>query len=212
MLTAVRVEAFDVDAALAELGLELETLLEVARAGVLAWASTTANDPPSFPGSTQWARMVRDLRERLLPRGWTKSDESNYSTVVDPTEGIAIAVSSGCANTGKPQFLPTTKSPKGPNTVAAVHANLAQFDLFADAFPVPVPAGADGPVTWLLLFHRDREEVRLELSLPASMGDNGHIDGWKERIVLPSIPLDPVPVPAVPDFGPDISVDIKRRA
>lgn len=87
MLTAVRVEAFDVDAALAELGLELETLLEVARAGVLAWASTTANDPPSFPGSTQWARMVRDLRERLLPRGWTKSDESNYSTVVDPTEG-----------------------------------------------------------------------------------------------------------------------------
>lgn len=69
-------------------------------------------------------------------------------------------------------------------------------------------------MTWILLVHRAMNEVRYELSLPRSMGNDGRIDTWQERIILGSIPVDSELLEITPPQLPqsDISIDVKRRA
>lgn len=210
----IRIDQDDVDAALAKLGLNRTVLSEALQAGYLASASCTENDPPNYAGMSQWARTVRGLRERVVPLGWEKCDARGYSTVVDPTGRIAIAVASGCENTGRNNGKsPTTKSEKGPRTVNAVLTNKDQLELFPETLP-PVREVVDeeqDKLTFILLFHRDRAEIRAELSLPASMGSDGHINGWAERIILTSQPLDPMPADVAPDFAPQPAVQVRRK-
>ena len=69
-----------------------------------------------------------------------------------------------------------------------------------------------GYPTWFLLFHRRGSELRSELSLAIKMGGDGHVKAWRERIILPIIPLDPeFAVTPEPDFGPDVEIKIARR-
>jgi hypothetical protein len=46
------------------------------------------------------------------------------------------------------------------------------------------------------------------------MDGSGQINRWKERIILPPIPLDGdgFKREAEPDFGPNVDIEIKRRA
>jgi hypothetical protein len=218
MTLTIRVKANDVRSRLAELGLEETSIAEVVRRGYGVFISSTANDPPLFPGFAAWAQMVRALREYLLPQRWERSDENNYSLVINPEGTVAIAVATGDDATGRVGAIPTTKSSKGPSTVEAVTSN--QFQLNLDFPPVPIasparPADADDKrMTWILLVHRAMNEVRCELSLPRSMGGDGRIDSWQERIILGSIPVDPAAVEITPPQPPlpDINVDVKRRA
>jgi hypothetical protein len=200
----------EADAALATLGITRQPLQEAVLAGLLARDSCTANDPPFFPGIFQWGRTVRALREALAPLGWSKSDEGNFCTTVEPGGAFAIAVASGSEHTGQVgRETPTTKRRKGPSTAEAVHMN-AQLYLFPEFAPA-VPTEPDR-ATWVLLFHSDGKEIRAELSLPDSIGDDGHINGWRERIILGAQPLDDEIAPPVPDFGPDPSIDVRRKA
>jgi hypothetical protein len=74
-------------------------------------------------------------------------------------------------------------------------------------------------MTWLLLMHFDpiAREVRSELSRPVSMDQDQRVDGWDERIILRSIPLDGdlvrvSPTGNTPPQSPEIVLEIKRRA
>lgn len=208
----VKTTTNDVTDALGELGLTVEQLHEAIKAGFVERSRCTANDAPFFPALLQWNHTQRGLREQLIPAGWSASDDGNYCTVVSPDNTIAIATASGCDNTGNPIFSPTTKSPKGPNTVDAVTSNAAQL-LLPGVIQMPtVPKATDGKVTWLLLFYPAEQEIRAELSLPAAMGGNGKPDTWSVRIILPPLPLDPIMSIAAPDFGPDLDVEVVRRA
>ena len=93
--------------------------------------------------------------------------------------------------------------------VVAVHTN-AQLYLFKDF--APAVAKEPDRATWVLLFHSDGKEIRAELSLPDSIGEDGHIDGWRERIILGAQPFDDEIAPATPDFGPDPTIDVRRKA
>jgi len=212
----LRVEPWDVQARLAQLGLEEEPLRDVVRRGYLAFITCTANHPPLIPGIWAWGETVRALREYVLPIGWRRSDENQYSVVIDPKGRIAIAVATGDEGTGRRDLLPSTKAPKGPSTIGAVNANQLQLSLFSEPPSIPAPVDSaddnDERVTWLLLIHRVSAEVRCELSLPFSMGADGRIDGWQERIILGSVPLDGDLVEIVPPPQPDITIDVKRRA
>jgi len=216
-VTQTYFEIADVDNRLAELGLEEPPIAEIVRRGYVVFASCTPNDPPLFPGFSAWASMVRGLREYLLPE-WERSDENNYSLVINPTGTIAIAVATGDEGTGRQDATPTTKSSKGPSTVEAVASNQLQLDLPFVFPPVEVPArpaAADKQrMTWILLVHRAQGEVRCELSLPSSMGTDGRVDRWEERIILKAIPTDPEVMEITPPQPqlPDINVDVKRRA
>lgn len=214
-MTQIHVEVGDVDGRLVQLGLEEARLAEIVRRGYVAFASCTPNDPPLYPGFSAWATMVRGLREYLLPE-WERSDENNYSLVINPVGTVAIAVATGDDATGCPDTIPTTKSSKGPSTVDAVTSNQMQLELPYVFPPLPAPARPanldERRMTWILLVHRAQDEVRCELSLPTSMGADGRVDGWRERIILGAIPTDPEILKITPPPQPDISVDVKRRA
>jgi hypothetical protein len=213
------VEFRDVESRLAELGLEEARIAEIVERGYVAFASCTLNDPPLYPGFSAWATMVRALREYLLPLGWERSDENNYSLVINPDGAVAIAVATGDDATGQAGFQPATKSSKGPSTAGAVTSNQLQLDLIFPPIEVPVLARSSASeaqrMTWILLVHRAQGEVRCELSLPTSMGPDGRVDGWQERIILGAIPTDPEVLeitPLTPPHQPDVNVDVKRRA
>lgn len=211
-------EHSDVESRLALLGLAEDRLTEIVKRGYVAFASCTPNDPPLFPGFSAWATMVRSLREYLLPQGWERCDDNNYSLVINPAGNVAIAVATGDDGTGRRDAEPTTKSSKGPSTAEAVSSNQLQLDFGLPMLAVPASAGTsseDKRMTWILLVHRARAEVRCELSLPTSMGMDGRVDGWRERIILGAVPTDPDLMeitPPLPPDQPDINVDIKRRA
>lgn len=215
MDVVVRSDAWDVRNRLAEIGLEEEPLRDVGRRGYLAYITCTANHPPLIPSIWAWGETVRALREYVIPIGWRRSDENNYSVVIDSAGRIAIAVATGDAGTGLPDAFPSNKARKGPSTIGAITANQLQLGFMAQE-PVPAPAKPANPsdalVTWVLLIHRATNEVRCELSLPSSMALDGHIDGWGERILLGAIPLDGDLVEVVPPTQPDITVEVKRRA
>lgn len=210
------IDPVEVDNRLSELGLEEPPLTDVVRRGYVAFASCTPNDPPQYPGLHAWAIMVRGLREYLLP-AWSRSNEKNYSLVVNAEGTVAIAVATGDEATGRRGVTPSTKGSKGPSTFEAVATNQTQLNLFE--FPPFIPAETqtesdEKRMTWILLVHRAQGEVRCELSLPTSMGADGRVDGWQERIILGSIPTDPGLLAATPPTTqlPDINVDVKRRA
>jgi hypothetical protein len=212
--TLLRVESVDVNDRLTELGLDVDAIVDVVSQGYQAFVSCSPNHPRLIPGIWAWGETVRALREYVLPKGWSRSDENNYAVVIDPLGEMAIAVATGDAATGMKDLVPTTKANKGPSTADAVQANHLQLLLFGD-LPVPSAANDGGDkerLTWLLLVHRAISEVRCELSLPVTMGADGKVSSWKERILLPAIPLDGDPVEIVPPQQPDIDIDVKRRA
>lgn len=216
MSAIVRVEASDVRTRLAELGLEEAPLRDVVRRGYLAFISCTPNHPRLIPGIMAWGETVRALREYTVPLGWSRSDENNYSVVIDPAGRLAIAVATGDDGTGRIDANPSTKAPKGPSTTNAIIVNQLQLSLFAEPEPDPAPViedSAEDRVTWILLVRRTAGEVRCELSLPYSMGTGGHIDEWRERILLGSVQLDGDLVDITPPpTQPDITIDVKRKA
>tara|TARA_Y100001951_G_scaffold57186_1_gene45361 strand:- start:2443 stop:2913 length:471 start_codon:yes stop_codon:yes gene_type:complete len=155
-----------------------------------------------------WAETVAVLREQLISYGWVKEDKGNYELSVNQKAGLAIVVTTGDEATGMAGATPSNKCPKGVNTAEAIETN-NQLDLFFEL--LPVIEDVQGFTTWVLLMHLATDEVRCELSLPFSIS-NGKINGWRERIILPSMPLDDDSVEInAPDL-PDIEVPIKKKA
>lgn len=193
---------------LSQLEIPMSALTESVRQGYLARSRTTANHPKIFRGMTMWGEAIAVLREQLRSQGWVKSDKGNYDLVVNEQKRMAISVATGDESTGMFGAIPSNKCPKGPNTAGAIHAN-NQLDMFSELLPdVDV---VEGLTTWVLLMHLASKEVRCELSLPSSIS-NGKINGWKERIILPSMPLDDDSIDIdVPEL-PDIEVPIKKKA
>jgi hypothetical protein len=203
---------------LANLGLEPEPLRDVVRHSFHAFISCSLNHPPLVRGIWAWGEAVRALREYTLPNGLRRSDQNNYSVVIDDERHIAIAVATGDEATGIPQLTPTTRAVKGISTLLAVVANQAQLSLFSAEDLPALPQAIDDDedredvVTWILLIHRAKSEVRCELSLPSSMGADGRINAWHERIILDAIPVDGDPMEIVVPEVPDIEVNVQRRA
>ena len=210
-----RSELWDVGNRLADFGLDEEPLRDVVRRGHLAYITCTANHPPLIPPILAWGETVSALREYVLPLGWRRSDENNYSVVIDSKDQVVIAVATGDEGTGRTDALPSNKARKGPSTIDAVKTNQLQLVFIEqESSPAPVKPFDSNieRMTWVLLIHRAVDEVRCELSLPFSMAQDGHIDQWRERILLKSVPLDGDLIEVVPLTQPDITIEVKRRA
>lgn len=193
---------------LTQLGIPMPALKESVWQGYLARSRTTSNHPRISRGIIMWAEAVAVLREQLRSQGWVKADKGNYELVVNEAESIAVVVTTGDEATGVVGATPSNKCPKGVNTAEAVETN-NQLDMFSEL--LPVVEETRGLTTWVLLMHLTSNELRCELSLPSSIS-NGKINNWKERIILPSMPLDDHTVDIdIPDL-PDIEVPIKKKA
>jgi len=213
MTTVLYADPISIEDALATLGLDEQSLLDAAMHGYLARSNCTANHPPLYPSFVAWGETVRVLRERLATKGWMRSDEKNYSRTIHPNGHIAIAVATGNEATGVASDSPVTKSVKGPSTIEAVEANRLQAWLPGMEPPeASVDEDERQPTTWLLLIHHAQNEIRSELSQPFEIGSDGRINGWRERILLRPMPLDPEALTITPPSQPDLDVEIRRKA
>ncbi|MDO9475903.1 MAG: hypothetical protein Q7L07_04250 [Pseudohongiella sp.] len=193
---------------LSQLDIPMAALTESVWQGYLARARTTTNHPRIARGIIMWAEVVAVLREQLISHGWVKEDKGNYELSINEKAGLAVVVTTGDEATGIIGATPSNKCPKGVNTAEAVETN-NQLDLFSEL--LPAIEDVQGHTTWVLLMHLAANEVRCELSLPSSIS-HGKINGWKERIILPSMPLDVDSIEIeVPDL-PDIEVPIRKKA
>jgi len=154
----------------------------------------------------------------LTPNKWRRLNESNLALVVNQDGTIAISVATGTEQTGKPDVIPQTSSPKGTKTAGAVQVN-GQGILFPEWAKALEESLAKGRATWIFLIYRDKEtrEIRCELSRPISMTADGYVNGWSERIILKPTPFDGPESLPLPEGGdgpqsPEIVVEIKRRA
>jgi hypothetical protein len=208
----IRFDPNDVHARLGALGLNEEALLHTAQRWHLSWSSFTPNHPPIGIGISAWTEAVAALREQLLPIGWTRSDEKNYALVVHPDGATAINVATGDVGTGQVDAVPSNKAPKGVSTADAISVNQQQLELDLPVPDMPHVRGEEGPLTWFLLLHRSTAEIRCELSLPSAMSPDGRITRWQERIIISAIPLDGVEIDVPAPQGPDLDIDVKRKA
>ncbi len=212
MEVAIWSEPEDVEAVLARLGLAVAPLVVAVNRGHLAAISRTPNDAPNAAGFYQWNETLRTLREELAVFGFSRASTRGYSTVLRADKRMALAVSSGDEGTGVARANPSTKQVKGPCTIAAVSSNAAQLELFPGLVLMSSPASEEAEcLTWILLFRANDTELRAELSLPVNMDEGGQIRVWRERIILPSQPLDDTYKVPEPDFGPDVEIEIQRR-
>lgn len=212
-MLVVRSESLDVQSRLSQLGLVEQVLVDAVARGNMRRQECTPNHPACFIGLEAWGWTVCYLREGLVPKAWTRREEGNWPLTVHPSKRMAIAVATGDENTGNPNATPMTKSPKGPNTVQAIAKNHLQTSLFDDwMLPDQTGEDKDDCLTWLLLISTQKGKVRCELSLPVTC--NGKVDGWKERIILRELEIDPepsvTPLPLLPE-QPDIDVPLLRR-
>jgi hypothetical protein len=208
-------EPGDVNRRLGELGLKIVILTEAVQRGFASWASCTANHPTNYPGISAWANTIAALRELLHHDGWTRRNDDNLPLTVDAKGRVSIAVSTGDEYTGLQEFTPSTQSSKGPRTVSVVEDNAQQIPLFDFKKHPEIVNQGEERLTWILLFHRDRtsNEVRCELSCPVNMDNDGQIDTWADRIILPAIQIggDNVEVRIDVPKTPQIDVTIKRK-
>ena len=179
-----------------------EIIDRAVRRGQAAYEGTTTLHPPTYRGLTFWGEATAGLRLELANRGWSPDDTKNFSTIVDPTGKLAIALATADAGTGEEGPGPRLKYSKGDAVQYAVAAG--QGDLFLGFAENGAEDGA--PEIWFLLVHRTRSEIRCELSKPTSMTEDGHVPSWDRRVLLPSIDLDPEPID-VPADGPDAGGD-----
>ena len=210
LVTKILEATQDVDARLAELGLDQSLISEALRQANLYRVRTTEHHPRLYRHQIMWGETVAALRDMLAPSGWRKSDEGNYELTVNAQQDIAIAVASGDDGTSNPNRTPSNKSPKGRHTVDAVAAN-RQADMFAELLPA-VQAPEGNVATWVLLHHLSANKIQAELSKPNEIDDDGKIISWSERILLQSIPLDGESISVVPPQLPDIDIEISRKS
>jgi hypothetical protein len=197
----------DVKARLAELDLDEETMRAAASLGELARASCTENDPSNLPGLLGWAKTVRALRDLSAPRGWRRNVHGQLETMVNGEGTVAVAVITGDGGVGRRQATPRTKYPRGAATVAAVERNQLCFPFVKPAPTAPPPTKL---ATWVLLVEVVEDEIRLEVSLPLELGDDGRVDEWNERILLQSVPRG-TPEGPPNEEEPDIDVPVTKR-
>ncbi|CAB3845868.1 hypothetical protein ACOTH0_05125 [Achromobacter xylosoxidans] len=203
-------DPLDVQKRLYELDPSLdEALLQEANLrGYEARLGATLAHAPTAAGTYHWHEFVAALRQALIPKGWAARDYKNCPWVVSPDERIMLSVITGDIDTGKREGSPTNQAEKGSVLDEAIQQN----QLFSNDADV-----GSGTQLWVLLYHVERSatgyrEIRTELSLPSRFA-RGKIEGWSERIVLASTPLDPYVgggIDVTPPAQP-IDVPVERR-
>ena len=205
----------EVDSVLEFIGVTTQQIKEIVSKGQMIRNTVTPNHPITAAGTFAYHEMVKAIRDALIPMGWTRQTVNNCELTAHPVKNITISVSGGNKETGNQFGIPETKNPKGSQTELLVIENSYQDDMFTPKNELT--AGKFDQVAcqnWILLYHHDPQnnEVRIELSLPTSIGRNGKINGWHLRLIIDPIQLNPeVNTIFKPDYAPEPEIQIERR-
>jgi hypothetical protein len=184
-------EAHERTTGLHALGLKEPTIRDAVQRGLIARRSCTPFDPPSYPGTVQWAQTHRAMRELHAEQEWKPTDANNFSRIISPNSAIAVTVATGDEYTGQNGAIePKTRYPKGTQTKLAVEVNAQQLSLWpTPGAPVAVTPGTRQAL-WVLLIAKTEHEVRFELSRPKGQDEKGHVVSWSDRIIFEPIEIE----------------------
>lgn len=205
----------EITSQLNRLGLTEASLIKSAQLAYAEVERCTGNDVAAMAAFTAWGKVLRYLRDELVPLGWSKGRHPNLESVVSPDRSLRILSVGGNWATGTDR-MPTTENDKGPLTGFAVDDNRQiAFD------PDIVGAVPEGDLlTYFFLHHWDREadEIRLELSVPTHLAGRKKkravVDQFDHRIPIRPIMLDGTPgtADAETEYTDEIDVPVARRS
>jgi hypothetical protein len=203
-----------VQARLLPFEVELHELTDAVSAGFTAYRSCTADHPATAAGYYFYSETVRALRESVGKRGWTAECDSNIEYVVHPDGHVRLFVLAGDGGTGYGAADLRSRRSRGERGRLAVHRNQLRLPVEENNSSADAASG-EKPLrqiqTWALVHFVDAgaAEVRVELSLPTGISEEGRVEGWARRIILPSVgPSLSIPEPAA---QPRIDVPVARR-
>jgi hypothetical protein len=219
MQPAVWMEPEDVGRQLAALGLIVKDVeFPVVRA-VLARNLCTPDHPRIYLGMTSWGEGNAALRFVLGKKRqpWTRYEKQNIPRAVNPEKTIAITLLAGDANTGNPDPR-VVPQPKRRRQEASQKLVVNNVEPFLPGLEPDEDADAQAKLHYLLWYRKVSQEgdfVYSELSLPTAVGDNGTIEEYLDRIILPVIDMSQGPGSddddRRDDQDPDLDVPVQRR-
>lgn len=154
---------------------------------------TTRASAPTAAGVQQWLKTVEDLRTLLATVKWHIHEQRNCPFISSPDRAISIVAMTGNGETGKNGLEdPTNQAEKGAVAENFIQKN-NQLELFNRESIKLAKENQKETQVWALLYHYDKtvNEVRFELSLPTGF-DKKKITEWGERLILGSIPNNPM--------------------
>lgn len=194
---------------LAKIGIEVADILEGLEAGEQAAGNTRSSAPVTAAGSRRWFDTVELIRDHLkVKSGWRIENPKGRPQSIHPTGKYTLGILGGDINTGvqDPDVVPKANRKKGPATGEAVQANQNQEALFYLNKPSAettsaVLKGYPAEGHWFLLYYRDEEEIRCEISLPYPDFTEGQFQSWQYRVILPAIDKSAIDRSKILDIG-----------
>ena len=161
--------------------------------------------PLTYRGVVMWAETLAELRRQLLKisDGYEIGRTANYETIYCVKRNVALAVVAGDSMVGtKGSRDPRLTRKRGIKTTERVTRNARYIYQQGELFPLPknkeIPED-ETCLTWFLMVRPTSKEVRLELSWPLSIDDDGLVGGWQKRILLPPVAISGATAPVNPD-------------
>lgn len=187
------IDSADAPDYLERMGISLQALQQALGEGETAAGNTDDNHPVTAAGYYRWAETNASIRRSHTRDGqWTRRNPSGRPLIENNEADYALIACGGDAATGTKEMSNVARK-KGPAMEAAHRGQTTQMELrlFVELKEksdqnAAMPS-ADQPPTgeWILLYHRDKEELRAEVSLPAGFSD-GFVTDWVVRVILPT--------------------------
>lgn len=193
------------------LGLNAEWLREAVKAGEVARACSPLH-APTYPGFSAWSHRVERLRNVSGAAGWKPVNFKNMPMVESPDGQVAVVCIAGDDRVGLEGPPPKTRRDRGPVTESAVGQNAEQLS-FLHLLPglIEQRRKLEHAFTYVLLTHRSGSLVRLELSLPSSIDEEGRVAEWTERIILEPVDLNESPLLGQDQEPLQFDVEVSRK-
>lgn len=207
----------EITSRLAAMGLTEEFLIEATRYAYAEKDRCTGNDARAAGGYAVWTKLLRFMRDGLLPQGWAKGGLPNLESIIHPSRSFQIVPSSGNWATGYSDRMPATMNPKGRRT-AEVIADNGQFSL--DVVGSTLESKPEIKTFFFLTYEDgDKEEIRHELAIPTHMtigpkAKKGRIDEFGSRIILTPIEFEveaDLDEEHEEEFSEDLDISVERR-
>ena len=175
---------------LSRMDISIAQVRDAIEAGEIAAGNVTKHHPVTAAGMSRWMHVVGGLRSRLSRGQWRDANPRNRPTsnhVKLPYTLSTVGANDATGLADHPSG-PLAARRKGIGTAEAVTgtiplitvAKLRKEQVRSSIGEEAPPAG-----NWFLLYHRDEDQVRMEVSLPSGFED-GQFTGWRVRVILPS--------------------------
>jgi hypothetical protein len=172
---------------LRQMDIDIADVRQAIEAGDIAAGNKTKHHPVIAAGMSRWLDTVGLLRARLARGQWVSSDPRNRP-VSDHRElpyGLSTVGATEQTGIADHPSGPCAARRKGIGTAEAVGTTMPWITVETLRRQDPAAVtGAPPAGNWFLLYYRDADGVRTEISLPRGF-EGGQFTGWVVRVILP---------------------------